>query len=98
MFTNKKVLAVISIVVVALLATLGIDRIGGETWVTAAAKAEAGWRAEVRPYAVPPVPFLRDFFAPLMLVVTAVLLAGIGTALKWFSRPNDDVAPGKPQE
>lgn len=85
MFTSKKTMAAIAVILVVLLGALGIDRIGGETWVTAAAKAEAGVYAELRPYSSPPAPFLRDYFVPVLLVVLAVALALIGAVLNRFT-------------
>ena len=93
MIVNKKAIGAVAAVLTVLLAALGIDRLGGETWVTAAAKAEAGWYAEVRPYPAPPVPFLRDFFAPVLLIAMAVVLAAAGALLNRFSRRDLEQPP-----
>ena len=100
---HRKTMALAAIAVVVLLAAFGIDRIGGETWVSVSGSATAGFRAGVRAYARPPVPvlrrFLQAFLLPLLMLLVVVATAGIGAILNRYSnRDADEAASGEPQD
>lgn len=52
--------------------------------MAAAAKAVAGWYAEVYPHTAAP-PFVRDYFFPVLLVAMTIAVALIGAVLNRFS-------------
>ena len=85
MMNQRKAKAVIAGLVVVLLGAFGIDQIGGETWVTAVASAEAGWRTGVGAYTPPPTEVLRTIFLPAVLVLGVLALAVLGAILKRYS-------------
>lgn len=91
MFANKpKATAVVALGVIALLVIFGIDRIGGETWVSAAASAQAGWRAGWSPRVVPAASVLRQFLVPLIMVAAIVVVALLGAILNRISGRRDE--------
>lgn len=82
---NRKASAAIAIFVMVLLAAFGIDRIGGDTWVSVAASTSAGWHARVGSYMPPPTPFWRTFLVPGILILSAVAVALLGAVLNRLS-------------
>ncbi len=98
MMANKKSgMAAIAILVVLLLGTFGIDRIGGDTWVSVAARGDAGWYANTGAYAPPPQPVLRTILVPLLILLSVVALAALGAVLKRYSERqtgNEPQGPG----
>lgn len=95
MMNNRhKATALVAILIVVLLGVFGIDRIGGETWLAAAASAQAGWRAGLGTSAPPSSGLLRTLFVPALLLLGAITVALLGAILKRFSAGEvGDAAP-----
>ncbi len=100
MMSNKnKATSVVAVLVVVLLGILGINRIGGETWISAAASGQPGWRAGAGLVTPPAVPVLRLFLVPILMVAALLVVAALGAILNRYSGGDDgaasaDAAPG----
>lgn len=93
---KSKATAVVALGVIALLVIFGIDRIGGETWLTAAASAQAGWRAGAGARVAPAASILREFLVPLLMVAAIVVVALLGAVLKRISGRKEEDASERP--
>jgi hypothetical protein len=80
-----------------MLGVLGIDRIGGVTWMSTAASVEAGWYARSGPFSPPPAPVLQAFIIPVIMVLTVIAVALLGAVFKRYSnREAEDETPTAP--
>ncbi len=82
---KRKSHATVALVVVLLLAVFGINRIGGETWTSAAAGMQTGWHADARQLAPLEHWSLRGFLVPLTMLLAIVVVATIGAILNRLS-------------
>ncbi len=91
MFAKKhRAMAVVAVFVAVLLSVLGINRIGGETW-TSAANVGAGWRAYTGTVTPPPAPVLRAFLVPALMILAVIAVATLAALLKRYAgTANDD--------
>ncbi len=76
---------VVAIVLVVFLAVFGINRIGGETWISAAAGSEPGLYANTGPYHPPSESLLRGFIVPVAMILVIIALATLGVILQRYS-------------
>ncbi len=91
----KMAKAAVAILVVTVLALFGISRIGGETWISAAANSEAGWHAYTGRFTPQPPSFLRPFVIPGIMVLAVIVVSLLGAILNRQSRKNaEPVSPG----
>ena len=97
MADKPKITAVVALGVIVLLVVFGIDRIGGETWVSAAASAQAGWRAGWASRAAPAASVLRQFLVPLLMVAAILAVAALGAILNRLSRADAEETGAPPR-
>ncbi len=87
-------MGVVAVLVTSMLALFGINRIGGETWTSAAAESGAGVRAYTGTFTPPPAPVMRAFLVPLLMVLVVIAVAVLAAILKGYARrADDDEAP-----
>ncbi len=82
-----------AVLVILLLGTFGIDRIGGDTWVSVAARGEAGWYANNGAYTPPSQPVLQTIVFPLLILLAIIGLAVLGALLKRYSERQSEIEP-----
>ncbi len=90
---TPKAKVAVAIFVVVLLGVFGISWLGGETWVSATASSEAGWRAYTGPFTPQPPSFLRPFLIPSIMILAVIAVSVLGAILNRLSRKNAESAP-----
>ncbi len=87
-------MAVVAVFVAVLLSALGINRIGGETW-TSAANAVPGWRAYSGTVTPPPAPVLRAFLVPAAMILAVIAVAALAALLKRYAGTANAAQPNQ---
>lgn len=81
---------VVALALVLLLATFGIDNIGGDTWVSAGTPLPPGWMSN--PHPVIPRPAQPSVFLPGLIVVVLVLVTAFDAVIRTPAEIIDDTA------
>ncbi len=94
---KPKTKAVVAVFVVVVLGVFGNSWLGGETWTSAAASAEAGWHAYVGPFTPQPLRIYEPYLIPVIMLFALIAVSVLGMILNRQSNHDPDDESPDPQ-